>query len=152
MRRLSPAGQNSAYRSPRWRLIPASLGSVPFREHYVRPSIAQGVRSVLVGPEDVARGARVADGPRRLEVTERQRNGAVRIQALHVVDRSRRALDGDQPAIRAAAQVPFWTGIGEGFRRVQQLEERHGHGSLASAAGGEQAHQKYIGHERKYAC
>src|SRR5579864_3717373 len=104
--------------------------------------------SVLVGPEDVARGAGVADRPCRLEVAERQRDGAVGVETFDVVDRPRPSLDGDEAAVGAATEVPLGTRVRDGLWRMQQLEERHGPASLASARGGEQAHHKYTGHER----
>ena len=59
--------------------------------------------SVLVGPEDVWRRARVADRRGRLEVAQGDRHPALRKEALDLVDPFVAGRDRDQPAVGAAA-------------------------------------------------
>jgi len=95
-------GQNSAYRSSRWR-----------------------ERTVLVGAEDVQRDAAVADRGRGLEVAQGDRDLTVRQQAFHVIDPFRTGLDIDETAECAALDTVRRQVIGVGLRRDDG--ERQGH-------------------------
>jgi len=65
--------------------------------------LAGDAPSVLVGAEDVRRRARVADAHGRIEIPDRDRDLAIRVEALHVVDALPSSVDLDQTTERAAA-------------------------------------------------
>jgi hypothetical protein len=109
------AGQNSAYRSARWRIPDGGLAA------------PDGARAglVLVGSEDVVGRAGRADRSRRGQVTEWDGDLSVGVQALDLVQRLRSLAHGDEAPIGAAAQV-----LGSISRRRQRglgegLQERH---------------------------
>ena len=84
-------------------------------------------RSVLVGAEDVRGRARVADRQAAIHIAQGDRHPAVREQALDLVHAFPRAVEGDQPPVRAALDavrrqsrpivVGAWRGFLEGDRK-----------------------------------
>jgi hypothetical protein len=83
------------------------------------------MRSVLVRAEDVWRGAGVADRGRRLEIAQRDRDLAVRVEAFDVIDPLATDLDVDQPAERAPLDAMRRQVEGVGLRRDYRERERH---------------------------
>ena len=92
-------------------------------------------RSVLVGAEDVGGDARVADRRRGLEVSEGDRDLAVREEALHVVDPLVAHLDVDQAPERAALDAVRRQVKGVGLGRDDREREGHVLGVGLVAAG-----------------
>ena len=134
------AAQNPAYRSPRWRSLPADRVAVraraaPCRRSPARAGARRGRPSVLVGPEDPRRRAGVADRERALHVAQRHRQGAVREEAVDVVGPLATPVDGRDAAERAALDPRGRAGTAPGVGATVGSAKAMGSTSSMRSAG-----------------